>query len=186
MNSVYDVIDILRTWRNFTMKELADRASISYTTLASIMKRRPEKIALNTLERIGWAFGLEWYKLLGRESEYRPKEAYRGRNVNGERISATMDEPMIRSVLQNIIGEDYEKVIEWTEAGKKVLIRTSEDFERIKRRDLRGQFNMCVDLVFDNLSEAGVVEAMRYILELSQNPKYCKSTDLNTNKEDIE
>ena len=39
-------------------------------------------------------------------------------------------------------------------------------------KDRRGQFDACVDLVFDHLNDNGVIEAMRYLLELAQNPKY--------------
>ena len=59
MNSVYDVIEVLSAWRGFTMKEVALRAGLSYTTFASMMSRRPVKIAKRTLQSIGTVFGTE-------------------------------------------------------------------------------------------------------------------------------
>ena len=43
---------------------------------------------------------------------------------------------------------------------------------------MRRRFDACMDLVFDNLNNAGVIEAMRYILELSKNPKFIRSAEL--------
>ena len=162
------------------MKELAQLSSIPYTTLASMMSRRPEKIAKNTLANIARVFGLEWYKLLGREMEFGPIKAYEHRNINGERISAMLDEAMAHQVLKNIIGENYKVVISCIEREKKTIIERPDNLERVRPRDIRSQFKACVDLVFDNLNEAGVIEAMRYMLELSQNPHYCISTDSHT------
>lgn len=187
MNSVYDVIEVLRRSRNYTLKEVASRASISYTTLASMMSRRPEKIAKNTLAKIGWVFGLEWYKLLGREQEFAPleRENY-GRNINGERISAMMDEKMVESVLRNILGEAYEYVLSAVKSGWQYQIEPYDNLMRIRPRNKRAQFMMCVDMVFDKLNDDGIVEAMRHMLELSQNPKFCISTATGNKKEDDE
>lgn len=209
MNSVYDVIDVLRTWRGFTMRELATRSGISYTTLISIMKRRPEKMAKNTLARIAGVFRAEWYELLG----IGPSAAdtpYHGRNSNGERIDVMMDEYRVEAVLREILGERYEAAIEKLEKQQKELqdsqkkrleqreqgwvispypyLKNHDTFEKnekLRRKKLRGQLGVCVDLAFDNLNDAGVIEAMRYILELAQNPKY-KKTDEQNEKEDIE
>lgn len=196
MNSVYDVIDVLRIWRGFTMRELATRSGLSYTTLMSMMNRRPTKMAKNTLARISGIFGAEWYELLGIGLPA-PDEPYHGRNSNGERIDVMMDEHRVESVLREILGEHYDAAIENLENRQKALrdfhkermeqrdqgwvfppIKSPNDYEKnesIQRRRLRNQFNVCLDLAFDNLNDAGVIEAMRYILELSQNPKYGKS-----------
>ncbi|MBR5224819.1 MAG: helix-turn-helix transcriptional regulator [Clostridia bacterium] len=187
MNNVYDVIDVLLEWRGFTMKELARHAGISYTTFASIMKRRPGKIAQRTLTRIGQVFGVDGHELLGLHEPFEPEQEYYGRNVNGERVGAVMSEDVVEYVLKHIIGEEYGLMIDRVMKNKAVVLAPeAEEIEPVKQNDLRRRFDTCVDLVFDHLSEAGVIEAMRYILELSQNPKFNISTDLQKKKEDTE
>lgn len=172
MNSVYDVIEVLSVWRGLTMKEVALRARLSYTTFASMMSRRPGKIAKNTLQSIGGVFDLEWYKLLGRENEFAPIERRSARNVNGERICAMMDEQTVHAVLKQIIGDGYAEVLCQTATGRRELTERVEASTHSRIKDRRGQFDACVDLVFNHLNDNGVIEAMRYLLELAQNPKY--------------
>lgn len=172
MNSVYDVIEVLSAWRGFTMKEVALRAGLSYTTFASMMSRRPVKIAKKTLQSIGGVFDLEWYKLLGRENEFAPIERRSARNVNGERICTMMDEQTVHAVLKRIIGDNYTRVLYKAATGKRALTERVETSTHSRIKDRRGQFDACVDLVFNHLNDNGVIEAMRYLLELAQNPKY--------------
>ena len=101
MNSVYDVIEVLSAWRGLTMKEVALRAGLSYTTFASMMSRRPAKIAKRTLQSLGTVFGTDWYNLLGSDSElvpeFPPTTRYGMRNINGERVCAMMDEKAVNA-----------------------------------------------------------------------------------------
>lgn len=177
MNSVYDVIEVLSAWRGFTMKEVALQAGLSYTTFVSMMNRRPAKIAKNTLKSIGAVFDIEWYKLLGRENSFESEtpiaERYNARNINGERVCAMMDEKKIREVLKQIIGDGYEEVLRRTATGRRELAERIETPMHRRSKDRRSQFDACVDFVFDHLNDDGVIEAMRYLLELAQNPRYC-------------
>lgn len=176
MNSVYDVIEVLSAWRGFTMKEVALRAGLSYTTFASMMSRRPVKIAKRTLQSIGTVFGTEWYTLLGSDSElvpeFPPTTRYGMRNINGERVCAMMDEKAVHAALKRIIGDNYTRVLYKVAAGKRALAERVETSTHSRIKDRRGQFDACVDLVFNHLNDNGVIEAMRYLLELAQNPKY--------------
>lgn len=176
MNSVYDVIEVLSVWRGLTMKEVALRAGLSYTTFASMMSRRPAKIAKRTLQSIGTVFGTEWYTLLGSDSElvpeFPPTTRYGMRNINGERVCAMMDEKAVHAALKQIIGDNYTRVLYKAAAGKRALAERVETSTHSRIKDRRGQFDACVDLVFNHLNDNGVIEAMRYLLELAQNPKY--------------
>lgn len=198
LNSVYDVIEALCRWYGFTTKDLAMHSRITYSTLATIMKKRPAKIAAKHLEDIGKVFGVEWYKLLGHENEPTSLKAYEGRNVNGERVNASMDEEAIDCVLNSIIGDDYTKILDRIKAARYALENNQQSyFQRangasissLQRRSnnigMRSRFDSCVDMVFDNFNDAGVVEAMRYILALSQDPKYCKSSDSSAESETL-
>ena len=169
MNSVYDVIEVLSVWRGLTMKEVALRAGLSYTTFASMMSRRPVKIAKRTLQSIGTVFGTEWYTLLGSDSElvpeFPPTTRYGMRNINGERVCAMMDEKTVHAALKRIIGDNYTRVLYKAATGKRALTERVGISTHSRIKDRRG-------LVFNHLNDNGVIEAMRYLLELAQNPKY--------------
>ena len=198
LNSVYDVIEALCRWRGFTTKELAAQSSIKYTTLATILQRRPEKIAAKNLELIAQVFETEWYMLLGRDEEPDALDKYSGRNINGLRVSALMDEETIKRVLESIIGEEYRKILDRIYDSRESQTRDRLNFanpiygnhtplaHKAVHSEIRAKFDACVDLVFDNFNEAGVVEAMRYILALSQDPRYCKSASFNAENEDAQ
>ena len=68
--------------------------------------------------------------------------------------------------------DNYTRVLYKGAAGKRALAERVETSTHSRIKDRRGQFDACVDLVFDHLNDNGVIEAMRYLLELAQNPKY--------------
>ena len=186
MKTVYDVIDVLLEWRGFTMKQLAQNARIPYTTFASLMKRRPLKIAQKTLILVGKVFGVEGHELLGLSIPFEPEQEYNGRNINGERIGVVMEEEAFEYVLKRIIGDEYRMILDRIEEKQRVdILEYGEGLYPVKS-DLRRRFDSCVDVVFDHLNEPGVIEAMRYILELSQNPRFSEPLYPRKKKEDTE
>lgn len=182
MNDVYDIIQLLCDWYGYTMRDFSKLSTLPYTTFVSMMKRRPEKISVNSLKRIAAVFEHEWYEMLGYDKESIPT-LINGRNINGARIETALTEDTCIKVVENISGKEYAELI-----GKNMVFHPPIHLmkqEMVKNRDnaLHSQFKMCIDLVSDRLNDDGVIEAMRYILELTQNPKYNASTDQIT-KED--
>ena len=188
--SVYDVIDALRNARSLTLKDLARDASLPYTTVASIMSRRPEKMSVMSLDAIAKVFDLQWHDLLGLTDdqlclvEKKITSTNTGRNINGYRIGTAIDEEAMERIDQHLTFRGYlfiKSAIrdhKQIEIAKRIEVRHPDNLAKATSSDMRRRFDACMDLVFDNLNNAGVIEAMRYILELSKNPEFIRSAEL--------
>lgn len=184
MNTVYDIIQALCNWRGYTMKELARLADIPYTTFATMMKKRPAKISVNSLMRIAGVFEQSWNTLLGCE-EYLIPTLIGAQNIYSARVSSYVEEVISLKVIKKITGKNLEDLKARHIDTKISVPAKHENFSRIRPRDIHSQFKLCIDIVSDKLNDDGIIEAMRYILELTQNPKYNVSTD-SEKKEDTE
>ena len=191
MYTVFDIIAALCKWRGYTMKDLASKMELPYSTLATMMSHRPSRISKSALTEIASVFRVEWYQLLGYEAEPESIPQNVGHKVKELRVGTSMSEDAVNRVLKATIGEDYEPVNKYTPRFASLNSRRpqKEDHakdtvhlpdERFLLRSLYGS----IDLAFDRLNGDGKIEAFRYILELSQNPKYKKNAEQNTTKED--
>lgn len=184
MQKIFDIVQILCDWYGYTMKDFATRASIPYTTFVSMMSRRPDRISVTSLSRIAAAFDHEWYVLLGHNEESVPA-LLGGRDIHSARVESTIDEETYVKVLEKITGKEYGEVI-----GKDTVFcppahLMKAHLEKSRKNALHLQFKSCIDLVSDKLNDDGIIEAMRYILELTQNPKYNASAGYKVS-EDVE
>lgn len=183
MKYVFDVIDALRERRGYTMKELAERSGVPYTTLAAMMAKKPSKISQNTLKNLAGVFEVNWYVLLGKQRGYLGDNETTSRNINGIRLNAELDDEDYIAILRNVLGDEYvneddELILEAT-----IPVIRYRKVDVISTSALKKHFRSSINAVLDRLSDEGVMEVMRHVLDIAMDPKYYVSTD-SEKKED--
>lgn len=183
MKSVFDVIDALREHYGYTMKELADRSGVPYTTLAAMMAKKPSKIAKNTLTNIAAAFEVKWYELLGEQHSFGEDYDKKTRNINGIRLNAEMQETDFMLALRMVLGDEYVKADDELILEARIPVIKYRQVDVISTSALKKHFRSSINTVLDRLSDEGVMEVMRHVLDIAMDPKYYVSTD-SEKKED--
>ena len=184
MSNLYEVIEALRRWKGYSMRELAERAEIPHTSLASIMSRRSSKISVNTLESIANVFNKEAHNLYTIQSVL-------SRTPNSVmRVSTELSEEDMKSILSGIIGENYAEYLPPAES----------DYERSINHDSKAKvtlnygvdvgqhFRQSIIFMLNKLNEDGLMEAMRRVLEVAQDSRYClhnSTNDLVSKQDDL-
>lgn len=180
MSSIYEVIDTLRRWKGYSMRELAEKADIPHTSLASIMTRRSPKISVNTLESIANVFDKEAHDLFSIRSTM-------SRTPNSVmRVTTELSEEDADAICSRIIGKDYKEYLLPREQELETIgHRTSNAKVTLNYRiDIDQHFRQSIIFMLNKLNEEGLMEAMRRVLEVAQDPRYCVSTDSHKSKED--
>jgi len=183
MKSVFDVIDALLEHHGYTMKELAERSGVPYTTLASMMAKKPSKISKNTLLDIADVFEVAWYEMLGRQKGFEDDNERATRNIHGIRLNAEMDEEDYIKVLRKVLGDEYVKEDDELILEARIPVIRYRQVDVISASTLKKHFRASINTVLERLSDEGVMEVMRHVLDIAQNPKYYAPTDQKT-KED--
>lgn len=185
MKKVFDVIDALREHHGYTMKELAERSGVPYTTLAAMMAKKPSKISKNTLMNLAGVFEVKWYKLLGKQRGFGDENEIPSRNINGIRLHAEMDDEDYIKVLREVLGDEYVREDDELILEARIPVIKYKQVDVISTSALKKHFRASINTVLDRLSDEGVMEVMRHVLEIAQDPKYYAPTDPKT-KEDNE
>lgn len=169
MKDFYDLIEGLRKEARISSKELAIRANTPVTTLASIMSRRPETLDRRTLDRIARVFGSKWDEILDLSEEQADRYAYYAKM----RIPVTMSQESVERVYAKLVKKlDFSGTVRPigryhpnpnTTQASKIDVHTDWD-----------SFKSSITLVLDKLNDDGLMEAMRRILDVANDPKYCK------------
>ena len=178
MSNVYEVIDALRRSKGYSFRELAGRTGISHTTLASILTRRVPKISASTLEAIAKAFEIGVNDLLPNRTPIQ------GAGKHVLRYWAELTEEEAEQVLTNLIGENYEQFL----SDEKINVVNDRPYtnraEPATRATMSRHFRQTINFVLNKLNDDGLMEAMRRVLDVAQDPQYCISTTTLTKKED--
>lgn len=170
--TVYDLIEVLRLKHDYSSRRLAIEANVSTATLASLMTRKPSTIAIDTLDKIARVFGARWYDLLNKPNSI--VDEY----ILEKRVPVTMTADDIAEAGYKITEDHY----------------FMEHIERIHRLERRGakavaiekntvqtseidRFKNSLSFVLDKLNDDGLMEAMRRILDVANDPKYCKNKE---------
>lgn len=179
MSNVFEIIDSIRLWKGYSLREVSQRAEMAYTSFFSLMKRRSINISQESLGRIAKALDLYYLDLL---PEGAMMQAYGTVDV---RIPTGCTDEEAENILRKIIGEDYLKYL-----NEARINSTSADAKPGINRPItpqshREQFKQSMAYLFEKLNEDGLLEVMRYTIELTQDSKYRISTDPKK-KEDTE
>lgn len=169
--TVYDVIDWLREAHGLSIRKVAALASISPTTLTSMLDRRPAKVTFRTLDAIAQVFGLHWEDLYNYEDEHVPE------------VDATGKVPSFINAedLKRIMSRLKDLSVSPVKATRSLNTRRPER----KTTSSSEEFRRSIHFVLERLNNDGLMEAMRRILELEKEERYCIKTS-NADKEDDE
>ena len=173
--TVYDVISAVRQLKGLSIRKLAMLANISPTTLTSMLDRKPEKVAFRTLDAIAQVFDLGWVDLFNYENDRVPEVDSTGK------------------VSMELAAGDFERIMSRLAAIKVItppnrLVSHHLNTRRPDPQFISGsaaEFRRSINFVLERLNDDGLMEAMRRILELEKDERYCIKSP-NTNKEELE
>ena len=169
MKDFSDLSEELRKKARISSKELAIRANTPVTTLASIMSRRPETLDRRTLDRIARVFGSKWDEILDLSEEQADRYAYCAKM----RIPVTMSQESVERVYAELV-----KKLDFSGTVRPIghyhpNLNTTQDSKSDVHTDW-DSFRVSITLVLNKLNDDGLMEAMRRILDVANDPKYCK------------
>lgn len=178
MKTIFEIIDAVRGYRGYSLKELAAKGNIPYTTLASIMSRRSMNISKDTVETIANALDVEFHDIIS-------PEAHRQTLIgsNGAKCITDCTDEFLKSTLRKIIGDDYIQYLPENNLRREKAIHEAQIANAYAAKDERNQFKKSIGFVLDKLNDEGLMEAMRRVLDIANDPKYYVSTD-SEKKED--
>lgn len=172
--TVYDIIEVLRLKNNMSSRRLAIEANVSVATLASLINRQPPTIAIETLDKISNVFGVKWYELLNKPA------SYENEFVLEKRVSVYMTQDDILAVGERLTG-DYSFMAHVEKLHR--LEEREQRATRIHKKEApsptgKDEFKNSLFFVLNKLNEEGLMEAMRRILDVANDPKYCKNNEI--------
>lgn len=166
INDLYDIIDAMRKKYHMSSRTLAIRAGIPVTTLASMMSRRPATIDKSVLEKLASVFHVEWFRLLNLT------DAKADEYADELRIPTKMEKEDVDHVYRRIV-----KTLDCTERFHEIGKYPSPNSGFVYQRSMREkehEFQQSIMFVLEKLNDDGLMEAMRRILDVANDPKYCK------------
>lgn len=170
MNDLYDVITALRQKHRMSLRMLATTAKLPPTTLASMMTRRPSTIDKDVLIRIALALNVKWVDLLNKPDSYALECELE------DRVPVEMSQEDLEIVKKKLV-DPLAMAIKF-DVGERHAVRFSE-YQCPNRRVEESDFKRSFAFVLDKLNDDGLLEAMKCVLELANEPKFRK-----INKED--
>ena len=177
VSTVFDIIEAITAYRGYSLRELAMRAEMPYTTLSSIMTRRSIWVSKRTLESVSKALEVDFHDLIPRSSE----ELATSEGTHITRYPSECSDEFMRATLSRIIGDNY---IQYLSDSRPQTARnaTPHGYERQQTNHAiaRRSFTHSVYFVLNKLNDEGLMEAMRRVLDVASNPQYCISTDSHT------
>lgn len=172
MKDFYDLIEELRKEARISSKELAIRANTPVTTLASIMSRRPETLDRRTIDRIARVFGSKWEEILDLSEQQADSYAY----CPKVRIPVAMTQDSVERVYAKLM-----KRLDFSGSARSIerVYPNLNTAKPSKSDDLTdwNSFKSSITLILNKLNDDGLMEAMRRILDVANDPKYCKNKE---------
>lgn len=166
MTTVYDLIDEICRLKNLSMRQLAINSALPPSTIVSIQARRSPQISKRVLAHLGHAFDLEWHDLITLPENVLPEQ------ITTQKVPADLSEEDKVRVLQHIESFQVHNLepnmaVEWKEKGFAIL---DED------RETNAPFLGSIKRILEKMNEEGLMEVLRFSLEIANDPKYCKET----------
>ena len=165
MVTVFDIIQKLLDEKGLSVRRLAQLAKMAPTTLESIMTRKPKWVSVARLESIARVFQLHWTDLFepGRE----------------EYVTDT-NPPKVSSYIK---AEQAEEIVERALEKSGQGFAFAFDFrveQQSKEKDDEVLFRKSVNAILNRLNSDGLLEAMRHLLTIEENPVYRKENKEKT------
>lgn len=180
MDSVYDVIEALRRYNGYSLRDLAAKAGVSHTTISSLYSRHSTRMSIPLLAKIAQVFGVSWYELLGREAMSFGDNTPAENEKPVPKVSTALTPEIIRKILERLIGEGYERYL----YGDTIRRNESVLYDGGVSHTNSMYMKRSIDIFLNKLNDEGLMEAMRHILDLAQDPRYCISSEPNNAEND--
>ena len=175
MNAIYTVfelIEVLRLKKGMSSRQLALSANVSTATLASLMNRKPSTISIETLDRLAKVFDERWFSLLNKPESITDEYALE------KRISVSMERSDIEEVGYRLTKDNA--FMTHVDRLHQLDIREAQAFGFTKKEVItsheKNGFKSSIFFVLDKLNDDGLMEAMRRILDVANDPQYRKSS----------
>lgn len=173
LNDLYDIIDAIRKKHRCSSRQLALLAKIPPTTLASMMSRRPATIDKDTLARIATVFSIKWYELLNKPASFANTHDLE------MRIPTAMSPEDIQAVREKFI-DGLHFAVRFSKPERQGSSKHSSSVPGHSEDN----FKRGILFVLDKLNDEGLMEAMRRILDVANEPHFCMHK--NENQADAE
>lgn len=172
MKNVYDVIDTLRESSHWSWRKLAVLAEIKPSTLATLMKRRSDKISVDILMQLAKVFGVEWYELLTLNPNTHLRLA-----DSSERVYAEVHDYEFNDIIDHALNHPGH--IRFANGfGDPVAPPARQEFQITSLPDTDELlFRQSIEVFLGKLNPDGLKEAMRRILEIVNDPRYSKTKE---------
>ena len=176
--TVYDVIEVLRLGREMSSRKLANTAGVSTATLASLMARRPITMSASTLDKIAQFFNLRWNDLLNKPATIADEL------LAQSRVSTHMHREDVEALSERLSSDGIINFMHLVESVRSMpRAETSEERPRAASRRTdsassgKAEFRNSIFFVLEKLNDDGLMEAMRRILDIANDPQYCKKQE---------
>ena len=172
MKNVYDVIDTLRESSHWSMRKLAELAKLKPSTLATLMKRRSDKISVDILIQLAKVFGVEWYELLTLNPNTHLRLV-----TSSERVYTAVEDYEFYDIVDHALNHPGH--IRFANGfGDPVTPPARQEFQITSQPDTDELlFRQSIEVFLGKLNPDGLKEAMRRILEIVNDPRYSKTKE---------
>ena len=166
MKTVYDVIDILQEASHWSMRKLAELSKIKPSTLATLMKRRSDKISVEILIKLAKVFGVEWYQLLTLNPDTHLRLA-----APSERVYAEVQDYELDDIIEYALNHPGH--VRFSNGfGDPVAPPSPHEFRFTAPPDSDELlFRQSIEFFLGKMNPDGLKEAMRRILEIVNDPR---------------
>lgn len=172
MKNVYDVIDTLRESSHWSWRKLAFLAEIKPSTLATLMKRKSDKISVDLLVKLAKVFGVEWYELLTLDPNTHLRFVPPSDRVYSEVQDYEFDDIVDHALnhpghirFSNGFGAPITPPS--TPAPLSEQLPDSDEL----------LFRQSIEFILGKLNEDGLREAMRQLLSIAKDPRYSNTKE---------
>ena len=180
--TVYDMIEALRLSKEMSSRKLANTAGVSTATLASLMARRPITMSAFTLDKIAQVFNLRWNDLLNKPATIADEL------LAQSRVSTRMSREDVEALSERLNSDgiiNFMRLVESVRSMPRAESSEDRSEERTRAASRRGdsassgksEFRNSIFFVLEKLNDDGLMEAMRRILDIANDPQYCKKQE---------
>ena len=178
MSNVYEVIDKLREASHWSWRGLAVLAKISPSTLATLIKRKPDKINVGTLTKLAGVFGVEWYELLTLNSNTSLRDM-----APSERVYVEVQDFEFQDIIDHALHHPGH--IRFSNGFGDPITTPSPTPQYAPQPTSDEQlFRQTIGFILDKLNTTGLREAMRRLLDIAYDPQYTNQKEETLCQED--
>lgn len=152
--------------RSMSLRQVADKAGISYNTLYSITKRDSDRIQLETLQRIAIALGVSITEFLDPSILNAVSSMI---HVDPAHLSELMSAPVPEAA-------ELRQFVDVAAFNLEALSRTERAANELNRQIEENRSK--INAAFDKLNTSGQEKAVERVEELTEIPKYLRGTYL--------